>query len=63
MHVPSKTQGNFISLQYKIVSDYDQEIPHSQTADKPMTPQGRATQQLRDTRKTVNVLSETDRMF
>ena len=27
----------------KIVSEYDQEIPLSQTADKPMAPQGRAT--------------------
>ena len=29
----------------KIVSEYDQEIPQSQTADKPMSPRGRATQQ------------------
>ena len=36
----------------KVVSEYDQEIPQSQTADKPMAPRGRATQQLRDTRKT-----------
>ena len=28
----------------KIVSEYDQEIPQSQTADKPMTSRGRATQ-------------------
>ena len=28
-----------------MVSGYDQEIPQSQTADKPMTPLGRATQQ------------------
>ena len=27
----------------KIVSEYDQEILQSQTADKPMPPQGRAT--------------------
>ena len=27
-------------------------IPQSQTADKPMPPRGRATQQSRDTRKT-----------
>ena len=33
-------------------SEYDQEIPQSQTADKPMAPRGRATQQSRDTRKT-----------
>ena len=36
----------------KIVSEYDQEIPQSQTADKPMALRGRATQQSRDTRKT-----------
>ena len=33
-------------------SEYDQEIPQSQTADNPMAPQGRATQLSRDTRKT-----------
>ena len=27
----------------KIVSEYDQDIPQSQTADKPMAPRGRAT--------------------
>ena len=37
----------------KIVSEYDQEIPQSQTADKPMAPRGRATQQSRGTRKTT----------
>ena len=35
-----------------MVSEYDQEIPQSQTADKPMTLRGRATKQSRDTRKT-----------
>ena len=35
---------------YKI-SEYDQEIPQSQTTDKSMAPQGRATQQPPDTRK------------
>ena len=29
----------------KKVSEYDQEIPQSQTADNPMAPQGKATQQ------------------
>ena len=33
-------------------SEYDQEIPQSQTADNPMAPRGRAAQLLRDTRKT-----------
>ena len=36
----------------KIVGEYDQEIPQSQTADKPTVPRERATQQWRDTRKT-----------
>ena len=38
--------------QSKTVSEYDQEIPESQTADKPMTLRGRATQPSLDTRKT-----------
>ena len=32
----------------EIVSEYDQEIPQSQTADNPMAPRGRATQPSRD---------------
>ena len=36
----------------KSVSEYDQEIPQSQTADKPMAPWGRATHKSQDTRKT-----------
>ena len=36
----------------EIVSEYDQEIPQSKTADNPMASQGRATQPSRDTRKT-----------
>ena len=36
----------------KIVSEYAQEIPQSQTADNPVAPRGRATQQSRYTRKT-----------
>ena len=36
----------------KIVSEYGQEITQSKTADNPMAPRGRATQQSRDTRKT-----------
>ena len=39
-------------LQLKIVSEYDQQIPESQTADNPMTPRGKATQPSLDTRKT-----------
>ena len=36
----------------KIVSEYDQEIPQSQTADNAAAPRGRAAQPSRDTRKT-----------
>ena len=35
-----------------IVSEYDQEIPQSQTADNPVAPRGKAAQPSRDTRKT-----------
>ena len=35
----------------KIVSEYDQEIPQSQTADNPVVPRGRAAQPSQDTRK------------
>ena len=36
----------------KKVSEDDQEIPQSQTADNPMAPRGRVAKPLRDTRKT-----------
>ena len=36
----------------KIESEYDQEIPQSQTADKPVASRGRSAQPSRDTRKT-----------
>ena len=36
----------------KIVSEYDQEIPQSQTADNPVALPGRGTQPSQDTRKT-----------
>ena len=39
-------------MNLKMVSEYDQEIPQSQTADNPIALQGRATQPSRDTRKT-----------
>ena len=35
----------------KIVSEYDQEIPQSQTADNPVAQRGRAAQPSWDTRK------------
>ena len=37
----------------EIVSEYDQEIPQSQTADNPVATRGRAAQPSRDTRKTI----------
>ena len=36
----------------KILSEYDQELPQSPTADNPVAPQGRVAQPSRDTRKT-----------
>ena len=39
-------------LVLKKVSEYDQEIPKSQTADNPVAPRGRTTQPSQDTRKT-----------
>ena len=39
-------------MKSKIVSEYDQEIPQSQTADNPVATRGRAAQPSRDTRKT-----------
>ena len=36
----------------KIVSEYDQEIPQSQTADNPVAPQQEPLNHYRDTRKT-----------
>ena len=36
----------------EIVSEYDQEIPQSQTADNPVALRGRAAQPSQDTRKT-----------
>ena len=44
-----------------IVSEYNQEIPQSQTADKPMAPRGRARQQSRDPGKTNDKLSKAIR--
>ena len=43
-HLPVQN-GQSIAKHNKIVSEYDQEIPQSQTADKPMALRGRATQQ------------------
>ena len=42
-----------------MISEYDQEIPQSQTADKSVAPQGRAAQPSRDTRKMIAILEWT----
>ena len=52
------TGGLQLVLQYKtsplkIVSEYDQEIPQSQTADSPVAPRERAAQPSQDIRKTI----------
>ena len=44
--------GNQYQALVIIVSEYDQEIPQSQTADNPVAPRGKAAQPSRDTRKT-----------
>ena len=41
-----------VKFDLKKVSEYDPEIPQSQTADNLMAPRGRAAQPSRDTRKT-----------
>ena len=46
------TSNIVVDTTLKIVSEDDQEIPQSQTADHPMAPRGRAIQPSRDTRKT-----------
>ena len=43
---------SLINISPKIVSEYDQKIPQSKTADYPLAPRGRAAQPSRDTRKT-----------
>ena len=37
---------------FRIVSEYDQQIPQSQIADNPVAPRGRAAQPSQDTKKT-----------
>ena len=46
-----KRDDSILKLSKK-VSEYDQEIPQSQTADNSVAPRGRAAQPSRDTRKT-----------
>ena len=51
--IADQTPDHFASTNnVSIVSEFDQEIPQSQTADNPVAPRGRAAQPSRDTRKT-----------
>ena len=43
---------SFQEEELKIISEHDQKIPQSQTADNPAAPRGRAAQPSQDTRKT-----------
>ena len=45
------------------ISEYDQEIPQSQTADNPMAPRGRATQRFNMTSSQVRVILAYKYMF
>ena len=47
-----KVGNDWFESTVKIVSEYDQEMPQSQTADNPMAPRGRAAQPSQDTSKT-----------
>ena len=47
----------------KIVSEYDQEIPQSQTTDNPVAPQGRAAQPSRDTSKQIKQSNQLSSCF
>ena len=52
MDKPNIYKSEMSCTQPIIVSEYDQEIPQSQTADNPVAPRGRAAQPSQDTRKT-----------
>ena len=47
----------------KIVSEYDQDIPQSQTADNPMAPQGRVAQPSLNNTCTIKLLYITQSYF
>ena len=51
LQINKSSRGNN-TFELKIESEYDQEIPQSQTADNPVAPRGRAAQPSQDTRKT-----------
>ena len=45
-------KNSYLGLDVRENSEYDHEIPQSQTVYNPVAPRGRATQPSRDTRKT-----------
>ena len=51
MRLPFCWKTFLFDLAPKNVSEYDQEIPQSQTVGNPMAPRGRAAQPSQDTRK------------
>ena len=54
---------NIVNMHSKIVSEYDQEIPQSQTADNPVAPRGRAAQPSQDTRQEDKLSKATSSLF
>ena len=52
LQIPVSSDYYKFSFSSKIVREYNQEIPQSQTANNPVAPRGRAVQPSRDTRKT-----------
>ena len=50
--LPIWAYTQFVPMSGPKNSEYDQEIPQSQTAGNPLAPRGRAAQPSRDTRKT-----------
>ena len=48
----NSTACSCLIISSKIESEYDQEVPQSQTADNPVAPRGRVAQTSRDTKKT-----------
>ena len=48
----NNSRARMLEYDIKIISEYDQEIPQSQSADNPTATGGRAAQPSRDTRKT-----------
>ena len=47
-----------LQITFKIVSEYDQEIAQSQTADNPIAPRGRITKQPQQTPKQTKKINQ-----